>query len=118
MSRSTLFPIFAFPIILAVGIVIIPVNPDYNDHALAVQAVELTERWYLGHLISAIAFSFSIWASREILGVLQMVPWFTPIFIALGAGLYAAGLGADGIGPIAVQASGESAVIFFDGSGW
>jgi hypothetical protein len=113
-----LFPIFAFPIILAVGIVIIPVNPDYNDHALAVQAVELTERWYVGHLISAIAFGFSIWASREILGVLKKIPWFTPIFIALGAGLYAAGLGADGIGPVAVMASGESAIIFFDGSGW
>ena len=118
MSRSTLFPIFAFPIILAVGIVMIPVNPDYNDHTLAVQAVELTERWFVGHLISAIAFSFSIWASREILGVLQKAPWFTLIFIAFGAGLYAAGLGADGIGPVAVKASGESAIIFFDGSGW
>ena len=118
MSRSTLFPIFAFPIILAVGIVMIPVNPDYNDHALALQGVELTERWFVGHLISAIAFSFSIWASREILGVLQKAPWFTLIFIAFGAGLYAAGLGADGIGPVAVKASGESAIIFFDGSGW
>jgi hypothetical protein len=118
LSRSTLFPIFAFPVILAIGIVVIPVNPDYNDHALAVQAVELTERWYVGHLISAIAFGFSIWASREILGVLQKAPWFTMIFIAIGAGLYAAGLGADGIGPVAVKASGESAVIFFDGSGW
>ena len=118
MSKSTLFPIFAFPIILALGILIIPVNTDYNDHALAVQAVELTERWFVGHLISAIAFSFSIWASREILGVLQKAPWFTPIFISFGAGLYAAGLGADGIGPVAVKASGESAIIFFDGSGW
>ena len=96
----------------------IPVNPDYSDHALAVQAVELTERWFVGHLIAAIAFSFSIWASREILGVLQKAPWSTLIFIAFGAGLYAAGLGADGIGPVAVKASGESAIIFFDGSGW
>jgi hypothetical protein len=118
MRRIILFPIFAFPIILAVGIVIIPVNPDYNDHASAVQAVELTERWFVGHLISAIALSFSIWASREILGVLQKAPWSTLIFITSGAGLYTAGLGADGIGPVAVKASGESAIIFFDGSGW
>lgn len=118
MQKITLFPIFAFPIILALGILIIPVNPDYNDHALGVQAVELTERWYIGHLISALAFGFSIWASREILGVLKKAPWFTQVFISFGAGLYAAGLGADGIGPVAVKASGESAIIFFDGSGW
>ncbi len=118
MRRMGLFPIFAFPIILAVGIVMIPVNPDYNDHASAVQAVELTERWFVGHLISAIAFSFGIWASREILGVLQKAPWSTLIFIASGAGLYAAGLGTDGIGPVAVKASGDSAIIYFEGSGW
>ena len=118
MSRSTLFPIFAFPIFLALGILLIPVNPDYNNHALAVQAVEQTERWFAGHLISAIAFSFSIWAAREILGILPKAPWYTLIFIATGAGLYAAGLGTDGIAPIAVMASGESAVVFFDGSGW
>jgi hypothetical protein len=38
--------------------------------------------------------------------------------LALGAGLYAAGLGADGLGPVAVQASGASPALFFDGSGW
>ena len=118
MNRAGLFPIYAFPIILAIGILLIPVNPDYNDHALAVQAVEQTERWFAGHLISVIAFGFSIWAAREILGVLQKAPWYTLIFIATGAGLYAAGLGADGIAPVAVMASGESALIFFDGSGW
>ena len=118
MSRSTLFPIFAFPIILAFGILLIPVNPDYKNHALAVQAVAQTERWFAGHLISAIAFGFSIWAAREILGKLPKAPWYTLIFIATGAGLYAAGLGTDGIAPVAVMASGESAVVFFDGSGW
>ncbi len=118
MSRRNLFPVYAFPIILSLGILIIPVNPDYNDHALAVQAVELTGRWYLGHLIAALAFGFSVWAVREILGVLEGAPWFTLVFASLGAGLYAAGLGADGIGPVAVRASGESVIIFFDGSGW
>ncbi|MGB3700151.1 MAG: hypothetical protein WA997_02680, partial [Anaerolineales bacterium] len=92
--------------------------PDYKNHALAVQAVAQTERWFAGHLISAIAFGFSIWAAREILGKLPKAPWYTLIFIATGAGLYAAGLGTDGIAPAAVMASGESAVVFFDGSGW
>jgi hypothetical protein len=32
--------------------------------------------------------------------------------------LYSAGLGADGIGPVAVQSAGHSPVIFFDGSGF
>ncbi len=118
MRKVILFPIFAFPIILALGILIIPVNPDYNDHTLAVQAVESTGGWFLGHLISAIAFCLSIWASREILGVIPKTSWFSLVFITIGAGLYAAGLGADGIGPVAVQASGASPIIFFDGSGW
>jgi len=118
LNRAGVFPIFAFPIILAIGILLIPVNPDYNNHVLAEQAVEQTERWFAGHLISAIAFAFSIWAAREILNVLPKAPWYTLIFITTGAGLYAAGLGADGIAPVAVMASGESARVFFDGSGW
>lgn len=118
MNRQGLFPIFAFPIILAIGILLIPVNPDYSNHDLAVKALEQTERWFAGHLISAIAFAFAIWAAREILAELPNAPWYTLIFIATGAGLYAAGMGVDGIGPIAVMSAGESAVIFFDGSGW
>lgn len=118
MNRSGLFPIFAFPIILAVGILLIPVNPDYNNHAFAVQALEQTERWFAGHLISAIAFGFAIWAAREILGILTRAPWYTLIFITAGAGLYAAGMGVDGIAPAAIMASGQSALIFFDSSGW
>lgn len=118
MNRAGLFPIFAFPIILTIGILLIPVNPDYNNHALAVRALEQMERWYVGHLVSAIAFGFAIWAAREILGVLPKAPWFTLIFITAGAGLYAAGMGADGIAPVAMMASGESALIFFDSSSW
>ena len=118
MRRRDLFPVFAFPIILSLGILTIPDNPDYNDHVLAAWAVELTERWCLGHLIAALAFGFSVWAFKEILGVLQDAPWFTLIFTSIGAGLYAAGLGADGIGPVAVKAAGESAIVFFNGSGW
>ena len=118
VNRSGLFPIFAFPIILAVGILLIPVNPDYNNHASAVQALEQTERWFAGHLITAIAFGFAIWAAREILGVLTRAPWYALIFITAGAGLYAAGMGVDGIAPAAIMASGQSALIFFDSSGW
>lgn len=118
VNRPGLFPIFVFPIILAIGILLIPVNPDYNNHALAVQALEQTQRWFVGHLISAIAFGFAIWAAREILGVLTRAPWYTLIFITAGAGLYAAGMGVDGIAPAAIMASGESALIFFNSSGW
>ena len=118
MERAGVFPIFVFPIILAIGILLIPVNPDYNDHALAVQAVGQMARWFAGHLVSAIAFGFSIWAAREIFGRLSRAPWYTLIFIATGAGLYAAGMGVDGIAPVAIMASGESAIIFFDSSGW
>jgi hypothetical protein len=118
MDRNKLFPIFAFPIILAIGIVLIPVNPDYGNHDLAVKAVQQSERWFAGHLIAAIAFSFVVWAAREILAFLPKAPWYTLIFTAAGAGMYAAGMGADGIAPLAVMSAGESAAVFFDGSGW
>ena len=118
VNRPGLFPIFAFPIILAIGILLIPVNPDYNNHAFAVQALEQAGRWFTGHLIAAISFGFAVWAAREILDVLTNTPWYTLIFIAAGAALYAAGMGVDGIAPAAIMASGESALIFFDSSGW
>lgn len=38
--------------------------------------------------------------------------------MAVGAGCYAAGSGADGIGPIAVRAGSATPVLFFEGSGW
>jgi len=118
LNRTGLFPVFAFPVHLAVGILLIPVNPDYNDHAMAVQAVQQTVRWFAGHLIAAIAFGFVIWAIRELLSILPGAPWYTLVFTAIGAGLYAAGMGADGIAPMAVMTAGESARIFFDGSSW
>jgi hypothetical protein len=118
VTRMNLFPVFAFPVILLIGILLIPVNPDYNDHALALQAVEQVGRWFTGHLVSAIAFSFAVWATREILGLLTRAPWYTLIFIATGAGLYSAGMGVDGIAPVAIITSGASALVFFDGSGW
>ena len=120
-KRSQIISILAFPVVLTIGIVLIPVVTDYTDHRLAEQAVAQTGRWFLGHIISAIGFCLSILAVSSIDRHLQtksgLLPRLTLPFIAVGAGLYAAGLGADGIGPIAVQAAGYSPVIFFDGSG-
>ena len=113
--------IFAFPVVLTIGIILIPVVTDYSDHHLAEQAVGQTVHWFSGHIISAIAFALSILAVSSIDRHLQLssrsLPVLTLPFITVGAGLYAAGLGADGIGPVAVQSSGHSPVIFFDGSG-
>jgi hypothetical protein len=114
--------VLSFPIVLTIGILLIPVVPDYADHALAVEAVEGTERWFTGHLISAVAFGLSVLACSVIVAVLERnsyaVQSLVLPLIAIGAGLYAAGLGADGIGPIAVKSSGTSPLAFFDGSGW
>ncbi len=111
----------AFPVVLTIGIVLIPIVTDYSDHHLAEQAVNQTVRWFCGHIISAIGFALSILAVGSINKHLQLsarsLPTLTLPYIAVGAGLYAAGLGADGIGPLAVQSAGYAAVIFFDGSG-
>ena len=48
----------------------------------------------------------------------RSLPAVTLPCIAVGVGLYSAGLGADGIGPVAVQSAGYSPVIFFDGGVW
>jgi hypothetical protein len=113
--------ILAFPIVLTIGIVLIPVVTDYTDHRLAEQAVAQVGRWFLGHILSALGFSLSILAvgeiERQLRSVCSSLPRLTFPFLVMGTGLYSAGLGADGIGPIAVQAAGYSPVIFFDGSG-
>jgi hypothetical protein len=122
MNRIRVISILAFPIVLTIGIILIPVVSDYSNHELAVQAVEKTSRWFAGHLICAVAFALSVLASCTIADELQRrssrVPSIVLPLIARGAGLYAAGLGADGIGPIAVKSSGISPIVFFNGSGW
>jgi hypothetical protein len=113
--------ILAFPVLLAVGIVLIPVVADYSDHQVAEQAVGQTARWFSGHLIATVAFAVSVLAVVSIdkhMGLLRRsLPVVTLPCVALGAGLYAAGLGADGIGPVAVQSAHYSPTVFFDGSG-
>jgi hypothetical protein len=121
-NRQQALLVLAFPIVLAVGIFLIPVVPDYADHAQATEAVGQTARWFAGHLTAAIAFALGIVAVQAVNDVLHKeghgLPMLTIPILAIGAGLYAAGLGADGIGPIAVQAAGASPTLFFDGSGW
>ena len=119
-KRTQVMTILAFPIVLTIGIAFIPVVTDYTDHRLAERAVSQVGRWFLGHIISAIGFPLCILAVGEIEKHLRSasgsLPRLTFPFLVIGAGLYSAGLGADGIGPIALQAAGYSPVIFFDGS--
>ena len=112
MTRSQLraLGITLFPMLLAVGIPTIPVVSDYSDHALAAQAARNTVRWFWGHGISAVAFGFATVASCLIADHLyhkgEGVDIVGPAFVAMGAALYAAGLGADGIGPVSILAAG------------
>ena len=114
--------IFVFPVVLTIGILLIPVVTDYSNHQLAANQVQLTARWFLGHIISAVAFGVSPLSVNAIEAHLRkgsyQLPPFIRILMAVGAGLYAAGLGADGIGPIAVNVSSSDPTLFFEGSGW
>lgn len=124
MSDQTKHAIYilAFPVVLTIGILLIPVVSDYSNHQLAASRVDMTTRWFLGHIISAVAFGFSLLSVNSIEEHLKngsyRLPAFIRIFMAVGAGLYAAGLGADGIGPIAVNVSSSDPTLFFEGSGW
>jgi hypothetical protein len=60
-NRSVPLMLVAFPILLTLGIVMIPVVADYSDHSLAVRAVGHTWRWFLGHVVAALAFGYSVW---------------------------------------------------------
>jgi hypothetical protein len=73
-------------------------------------------------MVAAVAFGLSTIAVNAIARDLRRrshpLPGSLIVLFALGAALYAAGMGADGIGPIAVRAAGGEASLFFDGSGW
>jgi len=119
-KRTQIIYVLAFPIVLTIGIVLIPVVTDYTDHRLPEQAVEQTVRWFAGHIIAATGFGLAMLAvgsiGRHLQLTSQSLPAVTLPGVAVGAGLFAAGLGADGIGPLAVRSAGYSPVIFFDGS--
>jgi len=114
-------PIIAFPLILITGIVLIPVVSNYADHDLAEKAAQQTKRWFWGHLISGIAFGIGLLALFCIsLFLLEqqihLWPTLSLSCAAIGAALLAFGMGADGIGPLAISKEGYPAQIFFDGS--
>lgn len=122
-NRSRLYStlIAAFPIVLATGIILIPIVADYSNHSMAEEAAGQSIRWFLGHIHSAAAFGIGVLACCCIGDVLyrrgqrNRVIFALP-FIAVGAGLHAAGLGAEGIGPLALVEAGQPASLFFDGS--
>ncbi|MGD8813564.1 MAG: hypothetical protein PVI78_03725 [Anaerolineales bacterium] len=122
MINRRAFSIIAFPILLTLGIILIPIVSDYSDHAVAAEAAEQTGRWLAGHLVSAAAFAWSVWSVSEIEAeIRRRSTLHSPvrlILISLGAGLFAAGLGADGIAPVALRTSGTSPLAFFDGGMW
>ena len=104
-----ILPIISFPIILTIGILLIPVVSDYANHALAEQAVGQVLRWLFGHLISALSFGIGILAAYSIASYLENYQTkikgiITLWLITLGGTLYATGLGADGVGPLAIVA--------------
>ena len=121
-QKSIVYRMLLFPVVLTIGIVLIPVVADYSDHQLASQQVEQTARWFLGHIVAAAAFGLSLLSVGAVEELFQRIsyrlPGFIKLIMAIGAGLFAAGLGADGIGPVAVRASTGDAGLFFDGSGW
>ena len=124
MKRGQFYtlPIWMFPVILTTGILTIPVVTDYSNHVLAEQAASQTARWFWGHIISATAFGFAILAACSIASHLvkkgQRRSAITSLsLVAIGGILYAVGLGADGIGPLATVAGGGQALMFFEGSG-
>lgn len=121
-GRSRLYAtlIASFPVALGIGILLIPVVTDYDDHAMAAQASGESLRWFLGHIHAAASFGLGLLACACIADVLyrkgerRRVVLALPA-IAIGAALHAAGLGADGIGPLALIGDARSARLFFDG---
>ncbi len=113
--------IFLFPVTLTIGIVTIPVVRNYANHDLAEKATMQTRRWFWGHLLSAAAFGVGLLALFSISLFLYeqdvvLWPTLSLLFAAIGAALLAFGMGADGIGPLAVSKQGHPARVFFDGS--
>jgi hypothetical protein len=119
--RILALPIIAFPLILCSGILLIPVVTNYANHTLAQTAAQQTKRWFWGHLISGMAFGIGLFALFSISLFLferQIFLWpsLSLSCATVGAALLAFGMGADGIGPLALSKEGHPSQIFFDGS--
>ena len=120
MKRETI-AVLAFPTVLTVGILLIPVVSDYADREIQEKAASQTFRWVWGHLVAAVGFGMGVMAAgtvaeRVVALTRRSIWWISVVLIAIGAALHAAGLGADGVGPIASLSAGRSAAEFFDGS--
>ena len=118
-----MFIIYLFPVLLALGIVLIPFVSNYADPAATEQAARETVRWFWGHILSGAAFGVSIIVARQISslpaakGAARTGKWSFAL-ITLGATGMAMGLGADGIGAAAMVAGNVSPNVFFEGSGF
>lgn len=121
-STVTVGLVLAFPLLLMIGVPIIPVVTDYSNHVLAEEAASHATRWFVGHSVTAVSFAFAILGAREIGSALAArgqgrVAMISVVFITLGAALHMIGLGGDGIGPLAVARSIGTSQPFFHGSG-
>ncbi len=87
---------------------------------MAEHAAGQTARWFWGHLFCAVAFGLGALAACSIAGHLNQIGEGLEVvglpLAAVGAALQAAGLGADGIGPLAVAAAGGPAQAYLNGS--
>ncbi|MFA5761272.1 MAG: hypothetical protein WC877_05890 [Dehalococcoidales bacterium] len=114
--------ILIFPILLSAGIFTIPYVSDYSSNIITELAVLQSGRWLWGHIISALAFGWAIIVAHYITQYLyyneqNSIGTFSLFFTVTGGILMAAGLGADGIGPVATVNGGAQASVFFEGSG-
>lgn len=122
MKNKLSIIILLFPVVLSIGIFTIPYVSDYANNLATEEAANQTVRWFWGHFISGIAFGVSIIVAHYIARYLnsreQKQTGITSLIsITLGGTLLAIGLGADGIGPIAIISGGSQASLFFEGSG-
>lgn len=114
--------ILIFPILLSAGIFTIPYVSDYSSNIITELAVLQSGRWLWGHIISALAFGWAIIVAHYITQYLyyseQNSLGTLSLFLTVTGGiLMAAGLGADGIGPVAAINGDTPASVFFEGSG-
>lgn len=113
--------ILAFPLLLTIGTFTIPFVKNFGDHDAAEQGANQQRRWFWGHLLTAAAFGIGI-AVVVILALpllrTEHGGWGLAAvsLAAAGGGLQAAGLGADGIGPVSMLRVQQPARLFFDGS--
>ncbi len=114
--------ILIFPILLSAGIFTIPYVSDYSSNIITELAALQSGRWLWGHIISALAFGWAIIVSHYITQYLyyneqNRIGTFSLYLTVAGGILMATGLGADGIGPVAVMNAGVQPSVFFEGSG-